>query len=345
VEGQNLYSGTMIGVLYEHPEWFVPLFAELDRRGVPYRAVRADGLNFDPAASASEFELVFNRMSPSAYLRGHGRAIFGAQQYLAHVEALGVATINGSNAYTLELSKARQLGLLASLEVTAPRTRVVNATDQIGVAAAQLAFPLIVKPNVGGSGARMQRFQSPEELHAADLEDVFEIDGTALVQEYHPPRDGSIVRVEVLDGEFLYAIRIYNDPNDGFNLCPADICQVPASDDLDFCPADAPAKPGRRIEAVLPPDTVIEAVLRIAATAGLDLCGVEYLESERDGQRYFYDINALSNFVTDAPSLVGFDPFVRLGELVERRWREAQERVLGQGAKALSGLALSRSAG
>src|SRR5262249_53584741 len=161
-----------------------------------------------------------------------------------------------------------------------------------------------------GSGARMQRFQSPEELREADLEDVFEIDGTALVQEYHPPRDGSIVRVEVLDGEFLYAIRIYNDPNDGFNLCPADICQTP---DLDFCPADAPAKPTRRIEAVRPPDTVIDAVLRIASTAGLDLCGVEYLESERDGQRYFYDINALSNFVTDAPNLVGFDPFVRLG--------------------------------
>jgi len=86
-------------------------------------------------------------------------------------------------------------------------------------------------------------------------------------------------------------------------------------------------------------------VLCIAATAGLDLCGVEYLESDRDGQRYFYDINALSNFVTDAPSLVGFDPFVRLGDLVERRWRAAQERVFGHGANALSGLALSRSAG
>jgi len=339
----------MIGVLYEHPEWFLPLFAELDRRGVAYRAVRADRLNFDPAATDSEFELVFNRMSPSAYLRGHGRAIFAAQQYLAQLEALGVATINGATAYTLELSKARQLGLLARLGIPAPGTRVVNATDEIRVAAAQLDFPLIVKPNVGGSGARMRRFDTEVELGQAasdgELEDVFDIDGTALVQEYHPPRDGSIVRVEVLDGEFLYAIRIYNDPNDGFNLCPADICQVRARDDLDFCPADAPAKPGRRIEAVRPSDAVIEAVLRIAHTAGLDLCGVEYLESERDGRRYFYDINALSNFVTDAPSLVGFDPFVRLGELVERRWREAQERVLGQGAKALSGLALSRSAG
>src|SRR5262245_47839143 len=117
----------MIGILYEHPEWFLPLFAELDRRGVTYRPILADQLNFDPAASESEFDLVFNRMSPSAYLRGHGRAIFAAQQYLAQLEALGVATINGVNAYTLELSKARQLGLLARLNVAAPRTRVVNA--------------------------------------------------------------------------------------------------------------------------------------------------------------------------------------------------------------------------
>jgi hypothetical protein len=124
----------------------------------------------------------------------------------------------------------------------------------------------------------------------------------------------------MLDGEFLYAIRIYNDPSQGFNLCPADICQTPDAD-LDFCPADAPTKPARKIEAIRPPEWVIDAVLRIGAAGGLDICGVEFLESERDGQLYFYDINALSNFVTDAPSLVGFDPFVRLGDLVERRWR------------------------
>jgi hypothetical protein len=46
---------------------------------------------------------------------------------------------------------------------------------------------------------------------------------------------------------------------------------------------------------------------------------VEYLESSRDGQLYFYDVNALSNFVTDAPRLVGFDPFARFVDFLERR--------------------------
>jgi ribosomal protein S6-L-glutamate ligase RimK-like protein len=350
----------MLGVVYEHPEWFVPLFAELDRRGVAYRRVLADQLEFGPAEREVEFALVFNRMSPSAYLRGHQRAIFAAQQYLAYLEQLKVPTINGLAAYTLELSKARQLQLLAQLQLPAPKTRVLNATEKLTTAAHQLEFPVIVKPNVGGSGARMRRFESAAELQQAcndkELEDLFEIDGTALVQEYHPPIGGSIVRVEVLDGEFLYAIRIYNDPNDGFNLCPADICQVADDtllsqdrlagvDALDLCPVEVTAKPGRKIDAVRPPDWVIDAVLKIAEAGKLDLGGVEYLESDRDGELYFYDINALSNFVTDAPNLVGFDPFERLGALVEQRLQQAYARVPGHGAKALSGLATPRSVG
>src|SRR5689334_4598106 len=138
----------MLGVLYEHPEWFVPLFAELDRRGVPYAPIRADELDFAPSEATSEFGLVFNRMSPSAYLRGHARAIFAAQHYLTHLERLGVPTINGLAAYTLELSKARQLGLLAQLELPAPATRVVNSPARIKAAASQLEFPIILKPNV-----------------------------------------------------------------------------------------------------------------------------------------------------------------------------------------------------
>src|SRR5438105_11658619 len=115
----------MIGVLYEHPEWFEPLFAELDRRGLPYQRVLGHQLSYDPAATDPPFTLLFNRMSPSAYLRGHARAIFTARHYLAHLERLGVATINGSAAYNLELSKARQLDLLALLGLPAPRSRVV----------------------------------------------------------------------------------------------------------------------------------------------------------------------------------------------------------------------------
>ena len=87
-----------IGVLYEHPEWFRPLFAELERRGLPHEGILAHEHRYDPSATEAPYSLVVNRVSPSAYLRGHGQAIFVARHYLAHLERLGVATINGSAA-------------------------------------------------------------------------------------------------------------------------------------------------------------------------------------------------------------------------------------------------------
>ena len=39
----------------------------------------------------------------------------------------------------------------------------------------------------------------------------------------------------------------------------------------------------------------------------------------RDGRPSFYDVNALSNFVTDAPRIVGFDPFDRFVDYLESR--------------------------
>lgn len=323
-----------IGILYEHPEWFAPLFAELDRRGVSYERILAHSHRYDPSARSSPYGLVVNRVSPSAYLRDHTSAIFQTLPYLEHLEALGVPTVNGARAHTSEISKARQLANLAALGIPHPRSRVVNAPDQIAPAAAELAYPIIVKPNIGGSGALMRRFFAPEELAAVvaagELDDSFGLDHTAIVQEYHPPLNGGIVRVEALDGQFLYAIRIYSDPNEGFNLCPADICQAPEGENGAVA---LPAKKPMRIEAVTPPAWVVEAVLRIFAHSGIDIGGVEYLESERDGQIYLYDVNALSNFVTDAPRLVGFDPFARFADYIVRRAGLGAEQGLALAAR------------
>ena len=96
---------------------------------------------------------------------------------------------------------------------------------------------------------------------------------------------------------------------------------------FDLCPAEAPVSAARGVEAAQPPGWVKDGVLRVFVAAGLDLGGVEYLESERDGRLYFYDINALSNFVTDAPRIVGFDPFVRLVDVLERRWQGVVARA------------------
>jgi len=75
-----------IAVYYEHPEWFRALFAEMDRRGLPYVLLDASRHSFDPAAEACDYALLFNRMSASSYLRGHGNALFYTRDFLAHFE-------------------------------------------------------------------------------------------------------------------------------------------------------------------------------------------------------------------------------------------------------------------
>jgi glutathione synthase/RimK-type ligase-like ATP-grasp enzyme len=295
-----------IAILYEHPAWFESLFAELERRDVSYEALDLAQHNFDPGAPDVPYALVVNRMSPSAWTRGHRNAIFHTLHYLAYLEELGVPTVNGHRAFQLELSKALQCTLFARLGVPYPRTRVINHPAQARAAAAGLRFPVLVKPNIGGSGAGIRSFGRPEELERADLD--LGLDGTALVQEQLAAAGEFIVRVEILDGEFLYAIRILLVPG-SFNLCPADYCDLPGI-------VDGVSGRGLPVEAYDPPEEMVEDAKRIVAAAGMDVAGVEYLIDARNGQPTFFDLNALSNFVADAPNVVGFDPVERLVDLI-----------------------------
>jgi biotin carboxylase len=307
-----------IAIFYEHPEWFKPLFAELDRRGTPYVRLHADEHVFDPA-DTPEYSLVFNRMSPSAYLRGRGDAIFYTQAFLAHLERRGIRVVNGSQAFGNEISKAAQLALIESLGLPYPKARVIHRGTQAPAAAEGLRWPIAVKPNIGGSGAGVRKFDTPQALReAAEAGLDLGIDSTGLVQEFIPQEESRIVRVEVVGGRYVYGIRIYT-PGTSFDLCPADVCQRVDGAELDaqVCAVDAP-KRGLRVEGYEPPRPVIEAVERILATAGIEVGGIEYMIDSRDGQLYYYDVNALSNFVADAPNVVGFDPFARLADWLER---------------------------
>jgi glutathione synthase/RimK-type ligase-like ATP-grasp enzyme len=200
-----------------------------------------------------------------------------------------------------------------------PRTVVVNHRDQVLKALDRVRFPLVIKPNVGGSGAGIVRFDAREQLEEQVPALAFGPDGTALVQEYIESQDGAIVRVEVLDGQYLYAIRIVRQADAGFNLCPADICQAPgpgeAAPDLGACPVVA--RPGLSVTRYDAPREAVETAIRLAAAASIDVAGVEYLVSRTDGQIYFYDVNATSNFVANAPEVLGFDPTARFVDYIE----------------------------
>ena len=310
-----------IAIFHEHPDWFRPLFAELERRKLPFVRLDAASHLYDPAETSVPWSLVVNRASPSAYLRGNSTSTFNTLHWLRHLARLGVPVINGAAPYEMEISKANQLDVLSGLGLPYPRSRVVNSPGRVIEAANRLRFPVLVKANVGGSGAGIVAYDSRETLRAAvDAGTVaLGLDGVALVQEAAPLRGGHITRVETLGGKFLYAIDVY--PAAGsFDLCPADICQTTSGDVLAraACALDAP-KNGMRVEAANPPRAIVDQVERISRAVGLDVGGVEYLIDDRDGQHYFYDVNALSNFVADATRVVGFDPWQNFVDYIERR--------------------------
>ncbi len=314
-----------IAIYYEQPHWFKPLFAELDRRGTPYVKLFAPDHFYDPADhSELKYSLVFNRMSPSAWNRDHGDQIFYTLGFLEHLQSRGVPVINGVKAFQSELSKAGQLTLQDALGKPYPRARVIHRADQALAASEGLRWPIVVKPNIGGSGAGVKRFDGISQLRHAVEQPAgspnalqLGLDSTALVQEFIPAQDAHIVRVEVMNGKFLYAIKVHIT-GETFDLCPADICRTTSGTDLNraACALDAP-KSGITVEGFTPPADAIADVEEITRHSGIDIGGVEYITDARDGRRYYYDTNALSNFVADGPNVVGFDPFVRLVDWLE----------------------------
>jgi glutathione synthase/RimK-type ligase-like ATP-grasp enzyme len=295
-----------LAILYEHPQWFEPLFAALDRRGLHYCKVQLTDHSFDPAKGDPPAPLVLSRVAMSAFLREPEHGIFYAAALLEHWERGGAKILNGPRTIAIDSSKARQLSLIAALGHEIPRSRTVHRARDLLTAAEGMAFPLLVKANIGGSGAGITRYASREELEQSIAEGTIpdSIDKVLLLQDYVPARGGTITRIETLGGRFLYALEVESRP-DNFDLCPADACL---------------AQPGRTaifMRAVTPAPAIIAAAEQIAQAAHLDVGGVELVIDDRDGAARFYDINALSNFVAKPLEVLGWDPHERLVDYLE----------------------------
>ena len=304
-----------IAVLYEHPEWQKPLFSALARRGVRHAAVDLKRAVFS-STDRPLAPLYFNQASPSAYVRGNTRAVPYAMAYMRSLEIRGVRVLNGSAAFALELSKTAQAALFRELDIPAPRTWTFNDIEALRERAAEIPLPVLLKPEQGGSGARIQlieRFAQLEELLAAEP-DYWLPDNLLLLQEYIPtdPARG-IVRMEFLGGELLYAMRVISHGR--FNLCPSPVCNPDDGAGVCEVPVSAPA-----VEFYAYRDVPAQAVQwgkNVMAAGKLDVGGIEYLEAP-DGRLLFYDVNANSNLRPSIAAEFGFDPFERVVDFLVR---------------------------
>ena len=242
----------------------------------------------------------------SAFLRDPEHGIFYASALLDHWRRNGARVLNGHETLAIDSSKARQLSLITSLGHCVPMTRVVHRAADLLTAVQGMAWPLLVKANIGGSGAGITRFASRDDLAAsiADATIPTSVDQVLLVQDYVPPRGGTILRIETLGGRYLYALEI-DSSGDSFDLCPADACLI------------QPGRSAIAMKAVTPTPAIVAAAEQIAQAAGLDVGGVEVVIDDRDGTPRFYDINALSNFVANPLDVLGWDPHERLVDYLE----------------------------
>ena len=300
-----------LAILYEHPLWFEPLFAALDRRGLAYTKIQLADHHFDPASTEPPAPVVLSRVAMSGFLREPEHGTFYAEALLAHWQRLGARVLNGADLLAVDSSKARQLSTIAGLGYAIPETRIVHRGRDLVAASEGLAFPLLVKVNIGGSGAGITRYHSREELARSAEEGTLpdSVDKVLLLQDYVPVRGGSIIRIETLGGRFLYAIEVESG-GDNFDLCPADACMA------------APGRKAIRMAKVDPAPELIAAAERIAAAVGMDVGGVEVAIDDRDGTPRFYDINGLSNFVANPLDVLGWDPHERLVDFLEAAIQE-----------------------
>jgi glutathione synthase/RimK-type ligase-like ATP-grasp enzyme len=319
-------TGPDLVVLHEHPEWQKPLFAALERRGVsyaPFDLKQAAFSNDEPPLA----KLYFNQASPSAYVRGNTRAVPLALAYMRTLERRGARVLNGAEVFALELSKSAQATLLRTLGIDTPWSITFNDAAALRAYSDTIRWPAILKPDQGGSGARIHVVESLEHVCAilsADPE-IWLPDNLFLLQEYlpHDP-DHGIVRLEFLGAELLYAMRVKTHGR--FNLCPSPVCNPDEGDGVcEVLEANAP--PVEFYPYTEVPSEAVETAARIVRAARLDVGGIEYLETP-DGRRVFYDINANSNLRPSVASAFGFEPFERVVDFLQRELERKVEADL-----------------
>lgn len=306
-----------IGFLFEHPSWSDGLIDAFRQDGCDIVLVNVADTSFLTDQDAFDFDMFINRINMMPSEGRHPSVAAHTLHFLNWLETTGVPVTNGAHAHFVGASKAVQNGIFGKLGLNYPKSVAIYRPSDAVRAAERIGFPVIVKPNIGGSGSGIAKFDNMDELEAVVADGSLElgIDGTGLVQEY-VRSDGFVYRVEILGGELFYGIRQEAVENQ-FNYCAADGCSVSLGDDnaegeFDFCAQDV----GGRIKPHDVPAEILENVLAICREARADVGGVEYFLRADTGVPCFYDFNPYSNFVGEGEALFGFSPEQRFVEFV-----------------------------
>ncbi len=311
-----------IYVIHENNDWVVPLRAAFSARKVPYAEWYLDRWAVD-LSSLPPHGVFYNRMSASSHTRDHRYSAELTATVLAWLERHGRAIVNDSRALDLEVSKTRQYMRLAHEGIPVPKTIAVVGERALPDALSAFARgPLIVKPNRSGKGLGVRLYETPEQIvRAAELGELPDtVDGTLLVQEYIRGETGHIFRAEFVGGRFLYLVKI--DATGGFELCPADACEIDA-----FCPATPGGKRFEIVDGVITSDQIARYE-RFLRNNGIGVAGIEFVVRP-NGERVVYDVNTNTNYNADAELAAGKSGMGAIADylgrlLADARWADPE---------------------
>jgi glutathione synthase/RimK-type ligase-like ATP-grasp enzyme len=281
--------------LHENPDWFPPFAAAFDAAGLDWQEwlMITGAIDLDAAPPDGIF---WNRLSGSSHTRGHELSKDYTRAVLDWLQAHGRRVVNGRWVVEMEVSKVRQLTALKAFGIEVPRTIAVVGRDDLLARAAGMPAPFITKHNQGGKGLGVRRFDDLESFVAYVGSDEFEepVDGITLLQEYVPPRDGTITRVETVGYEYIYAITA-DAARGGFQLCPSDACEIDEH---------GQPKPEKSLFALREgfQHPIIDRLLGFARAYQLEVAGFELIESA-DGRLVVYDVNTNTNYNPDVEAV------------------------------------------
>jgi hypothetical protein len=296
-------------VIHENDEWVVPLRKNFDARGIPFAEWHLDAGILDLRGSPPP-GVFYNRMSASSHTRDHRFAPELTSAVLAWLKSRGATVVNGERALQLELSKVAQYESLRKFGIETPQTLAVVGKQNIRAAAQRLGYPVILKHNRAGKGLGVRLLLSAaaldEHLASGDFEPS--IDGITLVQRYIKAPEPFITRVEFVGGKFLYAVRV--DTSQGFELCPADACQVDAPPLADVCPAVASSDKFQIVRDFDHP--LLPKWQAFLAANDIGIAGIEFIVDE-SRRAFTYDVNTNTNYNPDAETKDGRTGTARSG--------------------------------
>lgn len=290
-----------IYIIHENEEWTQHLTKRLDELKLPYEAWHLDKGVVNLTAVPPE-GVFYNRMSASSHTRNHRFAPELTGAVIDWLEQHGSTVFNGSKALSFEVSKVKQYTALEKAGIKTPKTIAAVGREQIIQAAENLGtIPFITKHNRAGKGLGVQLFYSIEGLKSYVDGPEFEepVDGITLIQEYIQSPEPYITRVEFVGGKYVYSVKV--DTSEGFELCPADVCQI---GDL-FCPVgeEVETKPKFEILEDYNPEQ-IQQYENFLKASNIDVAGIEFIR-DQNGQIYTYDINTNTNYNPDAEAAAG----------------------------------------